>query len=95
MLVLGLAVAAGQSAYDNNYDPVGDTLAATAMVGAGVVGIGLGVYTGIKRNSWVSRIVMAVSLIGVSLPTFIIGIALIFPELASLHSVRHVEQNDC
>lgn len=43
-----------------------------------VVGIGLGVYTGIKRDTWVSRIVMAVSLIGVSLPTFIIGIALIY-----------------
>lgn len=43
-----------------------------------VVGIGLGVYTGIKRDAWVSRIVMAVSLIGVSLPTFIIGIALIY-----------------
>ena len=42
------------------------------------VGIGLGVYTGIKRDTWVSRIVMAVSLIGVSLPTFIIGIALIY-----------------
>ena len=43
-----------------------------------VVGIGFGVYTGIRRNSWVSRSVMAVSLIGVSLPTFIIGIALIY-----------------
>ena len=43
-----------------------------------VVGIGLGVYTGIKRDTWVSRIVMAVSLIGVSFPTFIIGIALIY-----------------
>lgn len=43
-----------------------------------VIGIGLGVYTGIKRDTWVSRIVMAVSLIGVSLPTFIIGIALIY-----------------
>ena len=40
-LMLGLAIAAGQSAYDNNYDPVGDSLAATAMVGAGMVGIGL------------------------------------------------------
>jgi peptide/nickel transport system permease protein len=43
-----------------------------------VIGIGFGVYTGIRRNSWVSRSVMAVSLIGVSLPTFIIGIALIY-----------------
>ena len=43
-----------------------------------VIGIGFGVYTGIRRNSWISRSVMAVSLIGVSLPTFIIGIALIY-----------------
>lgn len=43
-----------------------------------VVGIGLGVYTGIRRNSWISRAVLSVSLVGVSLPTFIIGIALIY-----------------
>jgi peptide/nickel transport system permease protein len=43
-----------------------------------VVGIGLGVYTGIKRYTWISRIVMSLSLVGVSLPTFIIGIALIY-----------------
>ena len=43
-----------------------------------VVGIGLGVYTGIRRNSWVSRGILSVSLIGVSLPTFIIGISLIY-----------------
>lgn len=43
-----------------------------------VVGIGLGVYTGIRRNSWISRMVLSTSLIGVSLPTFIIGIALIY-----------------
>lgn len=43
-----------------------------------VVGIGFGVYTGIRRNSWISRAIMAVSLVGVSLPTFIIGIALIY-----------------
>ena len=43
-----------------------------------VVGIGLGVYTGIRRNSLVSRAVLSVSLVGVSLPTFIIGIALIY-----------------
>ena len=49
----------------------------SALIALGV-GIGLGVYTGIKRDTWVSRIVMAVSLIGVSLPTFIIGIALIY-----------------
>ncbi|EAQ04283.1 putative transport system permease protein [Pseudooceanicola batsensis HTCC2597] len=43
-----------------------------------VFGIGLGVYTGIKRNSWISRAVLSISLVGVSLPTFIIGISLIY-----------------
>ncbi|MGR3322531.1 MAG: ABC transporter permease [Pseudooceanicola sp.] len=43
-----------------------------------VVGISLGVYTGIRRNSMISRGILSVSLIGVSLPTFIIGIALIY-----------------
>ena len=43
-----------------------------------IVGVGLGVYTGIRRNSWISRTVLSTSLVGVSLPTFIIGIALIY-----------------
>ena len=43
-----------------------------------VVGIGLGVYTGIRRKSWLSRVILSSSLIGVSLPTFIIGISLIY-----------------
>ena len=43
-----------------------------------MVGIGLGIYTGIRRHAWASRAVLSVSLIGVSLPTFIIGIALIY-----------------
>ncbi|WP_428924857.1 ABC transporter permease [Marinibacterium sp. SX1] len=43
-----------------------------------VVGIGLGVYTGIRRNTFLSRAILSISLIGVSLPTFIIGISLIY-----------------
>ena len=42
------------------------------------IGITMGVYTGIRRNTWISRATMSVSLIGVSLPTFIIGIGLIY-----------------
>jgi peptide/nickel transport system permease protein len=42
------------------------------------VGIPLGVFTGIKRHSWVSRVILTVSLVGVSLPTFVIGILLIY-----------------
>ena len=41
-------------------------------------GIILGIYTGIKRNSWISRMILSVSLAGVSLPTFVIGIGLIY-----------------
>ena len=37
----------------------------------------MGVYTGIYRKSWLSRAFMLFSLIGVSLPTFLIGILLI------------------
>lgn len=43
-----------------------------------VFGIGLGVYTGIRRNSWLSRAILSSSLVGVSLPTFVIGLALIY-----------------
>jgi peptide/nickel transport system permease protein len=41
------------------------------------VGVPMGVYTGLKRDSWLSRVFLTVSLIGVSLPTFLIGILLI------------------
>ena len=43
-----------------------------------VSGVILGVYTGIHRDSFISNIILVVSLIGVSLPTFIIGILLIY-----------------
>ncbi len=42
-----------------------------------LVGIPLGVYTGLNRHSWLSRFFLTASLIGVSLPTFLIGIFLI------------------
>ena len=40
-------------------------------------GIPLGVYTALKPNSWLSRFLLAASLVGVSLPNFLIGIFLI------------------
>jgi len=42
-----------------------------------VAGIPMGVYTALRRNSWLSQLLLGVSLIGVSLPTFLIGILLI------------------
>jgi peptide/nickel transport system permease protein len=41
------------------------------------VGIPLGVYTALRRNSVLSHFLLAASLVGVSLPTFLIGILLI------------------
>ncbi|MDR3525416.1 MAG: ABC transporter permease [Acetobacteraceae bacterium] len=52
-------------------------LSLTAAVLALLVGVPLGVLTGIKRNAVISRAMMVFSLIGVSLPTFLIGILLI------------------
>ncbi|HTB42358.1 MAG TPA: ABC transporter permease [Acetobacteraceae bacterium] len=52
-------------------------LAVTASVLAFVIGVPLGVYTGIYRNAFLSRVFMVVSLVGVSLPTFLLGILLI------------------
>ena len=38
----------------------------------------LGVYTGINRKGFFSDIILAISLLGVSLPTFVIGILFIY-----------------
>jgi len=52
-------------------------LAAVAALFALAAGIVMGVYTALRRNSWLSQALLALSLIGVSLPTFLIGILLI------------------
>jgi peptide/nickel transport system permease protein len=49
---------------------------AAAMI-AIMLGIPLGVYTALRRDSWLSHSLLALSLVGVSLPTFLIGILLI------------------
>jgi peptide/nickel transport system permease protein len=52
-------------------------LAITASVLAFIIGVPIGVYTGINRSGVLSRVLMVVSLVGVSLPTFLLGILLI------------------
>jgi peptide/nickel transport system permease protein len=52
-------------------------LAVTASVLAFAIGVPMGVYTSIHRSSVLSRVFMIVSLVGVSLPTFLLGILLI------------------
>jgi peptide/nickel transport system permease protein len=52
-------------------------LSIVAAVLALVVGIPMGVYTALRRKGWLANLLLATSLIGVSLPTFLIGILLI------------------
>ncbi|MEO0692945.1 MAG: ABC transporter permease [Pseudomonadota bacterium] len=53
-------------------------LAAVSGLFAILGGIALGVFTAIRRDGVMSNVIMTVSLIGVSLPTFLIGILLIY-----------------
>jgi peptide/nickel transport system permease protein len=52
-------------------------LSLCAAVLALAAGVPLGVYCGLNRDGWLARLLLSVSLIGVSLPTFLIGILLI------------------
>jgi len=52
-------------------------LAFCAAAVALLIGVPMGVYTGLYRHSWLSRFFLTFSLIGVSLPVFLIGILLI------------------
>ena len=70
-----------------NLEPVGQLLLARvpatlelslcAAVLALGVGIPMGVYAGIRRNSWLAQTMQVVSLVGVSIPSFLTGIILI------------------
>lgn len=53
-------------------------LALTSAIFAMVFGVITGVYTAINRRSWLANTILSGSLIGVSLPTFLIGILLIW-----------------
>jgi peptide/nickel transport system permease protein len=52
-------------------------LSLVAALFALLAGIPMGVYTALRKNSWLAHALLALSLAGVSLPTFLIGILLI------------------
>jgi peptide/nickel transport system permease protein len=52
-------------------------LALAAAVLALAIGIPMGVYAALRRGNFLSQVFMTISLLGVSLPTFLIGILLI------------------
>lgn len=53
-------------------------LAICATIFATLFGVLMGVYSGLKRDSILAKALQAISLIGISLPTFLIGILLIY-----------------
>lgn len=53
-------------------------LSIVASIFALAVGMPLGVFTGLYPRFWISRAFLAISLIGISLPPFLVGILLIF-----------------
>jgi len=52
-------------------------LALAAVLGATLIGVPLGIYAGMRPRGILARLVMAVSVIGFSVPTFWIGLLLI------------------
>jgi peptide/nickel transport system permease protein len=48
-----------------------------ALLFAALVGVPMGVYTGLHPDRWLSRLFLVISLAGISLPTFFIGIMFI------------------
>jgi peptide/nickel transport system permease protein len=59
-----------------------------------LIGIPMGVYTALHRRSLLSNVFLAASLVGISLPTFLIGILLIFLFPVTLHVLPSFGRGD-
>ena len=58
--------------------PASVELSGVAMLLTLLFGIPLGIYTAIRRGSALSKVILGSSLVGLSVPTFLIGLLLIF-----------------
>lgn len=56
--------------------PASLELSVVAFSLALAIGIPMGVFAGLKPDSWITRIIMIVSLAGISMPTFFVGLML-------------------
>jgi peptide/nickel transport system permease protein len=76
---LGTSFVFGRPAMDVILERMPATLelAFLAMVIAVTLGVPLGMYAGLKPDSWLSKTIMAGSILGFSLPTFWVGLLLI------------------
>ncbi len=59
-------------------------LTLAAVLGATALGVPLGMYAGYRPDSPISKLIMAISILGFSVPTFWIGLVLIFVFAVSL-----------
>ena len=57
-------------------------LAVVALLISVVAGVGLGALAGLWRGTWVDRAVIAVSLAGISVPVFVVGVLLMLGAVA-------------
>lgn len=69
--------------------PVSMVLGLAAILIALVIGVGAGVAGAMRPNSWLDLATLAVALVGISLPTFVIGtvLLLVFPVLLGWGSI--------
>jgi len=59
-----------------NAFPITLKLAVSAIVFAWIFGIPVGIFSALHNNTWMDKLFMGISLVGISMPTFSIGIIL-------------------
>lgn len=76
----GRSIFTGRPVIDEIADQLPSTLelAGTAILFAAAVGLALGILAAIRHNTWVDRLAMLLALGGVSMPSFWLGLLLIF-----------------
>lgn len=60
-------------------------LTLAAVIGATAIGVPLGMYAGYRPDSLISKTIMAFSILGFSVPTFWVGLVLIFTFAVTFH----------
>ena len=73
---LGRSILLGQSVFGATMErlPVTLALSAYALVVTLVLGVGSGVVAALRQNSWVDQVAMMVAMLGISVPSFFLGL---------------------
>jgi oligopeptide transport system permease protein len=74
-----------------DHGPVSATVGLMALSFAVIFGVGIGVLAAWRRNTWVDYLLMAIALIGISVPSFVLGpllVAAVSIELGWLPPAR-------